>query len=83
MIEDITGPLAIIAIFVGLPWLILHYLTKWKAARGLSLGDEAMHDELHDLALRLDDRRTTLERIIAADRDEPSRPTLVKTSREG
>lgn len=81
MIEDFTGIFAVGLIFLGLPWLILHYLTKWKLARGLTLEDESMLDEMHDLARRLDDRLTTLERIHAADREEPSRPTLVKDNR--
>ena len=81
--EDFTGLFAVFAIFLGLPWVIFHYITKWKTAPTLTTQDENLLDELHDLALRLDDRMTTLERIIAADRDEPSRPTLVKTSREG
>jgi phage shock protein B len=55
-------------LFIGLPWLILHYLTKWKSAKTLTREDENLLDELYDLARRLDDRMTTIERIIAADR---------------
>ena len=36
--------LAIGAIFLGLPWIILHYLTKWKTAATLTTGDEALLD---------------------------------------
>ncbi|MEA3060054.1 MAG: phage shock protein, partial [Sphingomonadales bacterium] len=27
-----VGALAIVTIFVGLPWVIFHYITKWKTA---------------------------------------------------
>jgi len=59
--------LAIVTLFIGLPWLIFHYITKWKQAATLTVEDENLLDELHDLARRLDDRMTTIERIVAAD----------------
>lgn len=64
---------AVLAIFVGMPWLFLHYMTKWKQAKTITLEDENLLDELHDIARRLDDRLNTVERIIAADRGEPAR----------
>lgn len=64
---------AILALFVGLPWLFLHYMTKWKQASALTREDEDLLDELHDLARRLDERLTTIERIVAVDRDMPVR----------
>lgn len=61
-------PVAVVGmLFIGLPGLILHYLTKWKSQTGISQQDEALLDELHDLARRLDQRIDTVERIIAAD----------------
>ncbi len=69
--EDILVPIFVVGfIFFGLPWLIFHYITKWKQSSSLSNEDERLLDELHDLARRLDDRMTTIERIIAA--DDPS-----------
>jgi phage shock protein B len=62
------GPFfAILALFIGLPWLILHYITRWKTAATLTTGDEKILEELYDLARRLDDRVATVERIVAAD----------------
>ena len=58
------------AIFIGLPWIILHYITKWKTAATLTTGDEALLDELYQLARRLDDRMDTVERLVAADNPE-------------
>jgi phage shock protein B len=63
----IVGALAIVSIFVGLPWLIFHYVTKWKTAATLTSGDEKLLDELHDAARRLDDRLCTIERIMTAE----------------
>lgn len=54
-------------IFVGLPWVILHYITKWKTASSLTREDENMLDSLHDTARRLEERLITIERIVAAD----------------
>ncbi len=54
-------------LFIGLPWLILHYVSKWKTAGTLTREDENLLDQLHDTARRLDDRMDTIERIISAD----------------
>ena len=58
---------AIASLFIGLPWLIFHYVTQWKKNGSLTIEDERLLDELHDLARRLDDRMRTIERIVAAD----------------
>jgi len=69
--EDIMGYMiglvAVVAIFVGLPWMIFHYVTKWKQAKVLTQGDEKLLDDLHDAARRLDDRLCTIERIMTAE----------------
>ena len=64
---DIEGVLAIGSIFIGLPWLILHYITKWKTGGTLTREDENLLDELYDTARRLEDRMVTIERIMAAE----------------
>ena len=64
---NIVGALAIVTIFIGLPWVIFHYITKWKTAATLTSGDEKLLDELHDAARRLDDRLCTIERIMTAE----------------
>lgn len=69
--EDVVIPLiAIVSIFIGLPWLIFHYVTKWKQAPRITQEDENLLDELHLLARRLEDRVQTVERIVAADHPE-------------
>jgi phage shock protein B len=64
---DIEPILAIIAIFIGLPWLIMHYVTKWKTSASITTDDEVLLDDLYQLARRLDDRMDTVERLVAAD----------------
>jgi len=61
------GALAIVTLFIDLPWVIMHYVTRWKTAATLTSGDEALLEELHDLARRLDERMCTLERIMPAE----------------
>jgi phage shock protein B len=68
--QEMIPIVAILSIFVILPWMILHYRTRSKQARGLSIEDERMLDELHQAALRLDDRLQTIERIMTADNPE-------------
>ena len=57
-------------IVIGLPWLILHYVTKWKTAATITTDDEVLLDELYQLAKRLDDRMDTVERLVASDSPE-------------
>ena len=63
----ILGGIAIISLLVILPWMIFHYVTKWKTTAKLTGSDEKLLDELHDAARRLDDRLMTIERIMTAE----------------
>ena len=78
--DDVLIPIAIVGmLFIGLPWLIFHYVTQWKKAGGINREDEDLLDELYDLARRLDDRLMSIERIIAAENPDWSpthRPQL-------
>jgi len=66
--EETFAAITIVSVlFLGLPWLILHYVTKWKVNSGLTAEDENMLDDLYDLARRLDERMHTIERIMADD----------------
>jgi phage shock protein B len=64
---DLDALIVMPILFIGLPWLIFHYVTKWKQAKTLTMGDEKLLDELHDAARRLDDRLCTIERIMTAE----------------
>ena len=65
MDSDVVTVVAIL--FIGLPWMVLHYMTKWKTAPTLTSNDEALLDELYQLARRLEDRMETVERLVASD----------------
>jgi len=45
-------------------WIIFHYITKWKTAKGLSTEDEKMLAEVWESTNRMEDRIQTLERIL-------------------
>jgi phage shock protein B len=65
---EILIPLtAVLTLFLGLPWLIFHYVTKWKQAKVLPREDEALLGDMHDTARRLEDRLVTIERIMSAE----------------
>ena len=64
------GVIAVIAIFIGLPWIILHYITRWKTAATITTDDEVLLEELYQLAKRLDERMDTVERLVASDNPE-------------
>ncbi len=66
--EDILVPIvAIVMLLIGLPWIIFHYVTKWKTSATLTNEDEGLLEELYLMAKRLDDRMDNVERIIKAD----------------
>ncbi|MBS0285472.1 MAG: envelope stress response membrane protein PspB [Proteobacteria bacterium] len=80
--DGVFVPIMLFAsLFVALPWIILHYVTKWKQAPRSTIEDEPLLDELHSLARRLEDRMNTVERLVAADNPD-FRPGLSDYRRE-
>jgi phage shock protein B len=77
-LEALIPLTAVLAIFVGMPWLFLHYTTKWKQAKSITIEDENLLDELYDIARRLDGRMNSIERIIAADREPTAQITELR-----
>ena len=73
--------LAIVAIFIALPWIILHYVTRWKTSATITSDDEALLEELYSLAKRLDERMDTVERLVASDNPD-FRPARLVHDRE-
>jgi phage shock protein B len=68
-------------IFLGLPWIIMHYVTKWKTAATITKDDEVLLEELYQLAKRLDERMDTVERLVSADNPE-FKPARIQADRE-
>ena len=69
------------AIFIGLPWIVLHYITRWRTAASITNDDEVLLDELYHLAKRLDERMDTVERLVAADQPD-FKPPRIRHDRE-
>ena len=81
--EDVFLPIVIVGmLFIGLPWVIMHYITKWKQSGTITNEDEKLLDELHHTARQLEERLLTVERIIAADNPDfrPVRDPLPEQS---
>jgi phage shock protein B len=76
-VEDVFLPIVVVGmLFIGLPWIVLHYLTQWRKASSISVEDENLLDDLYETAKRLEARLDTVERIVAADHPDfrPGRP---------
>ena len=73
--------LPFIIIFLGLPCIIMHYITKWKTAATITNDDEHLLEELYQLAKRLDERMDTVERLVASDNPE-FKPARIVHDRE-
>ena len=71
----------IAAVFIAIPWIILHYITRWKTAATITSDDEVLLDELYSLAKRLDERMDTVERLVATDSPE-FKPARLVSDRE-
>ena len=73
--DDVFIPVAIVGmLFIGLPWLVFHYITRWKTAATLTTEDENLLDELHELVAKLaqvlrHQREEVLARLAARRRD--------------
>ena len=68
-------------IFLGLPWIIFHYITKWKTAATITNDDEVLLEELYQLAKRLDERMDTVERLVASDNPD-FKPARIQADRD-
>ena len=80
---DIAPVFVVGILFVALPWLIFHYITKWKTAKTLTGADEQLLDELYDAGRRLDDRLCSIERIMTAENPDWRQNCLPGAGREG
>lgn len=83
MAEDILIPaIVMVTLFIGLPWLIFHYITKWKTAKTLTNDDEKLLDDLYEAGRRLEERLCTIERIMTAENPNWRRDCLPQGTME-
>ena len=81
--EDyLMGVISVVTLFIALPWLVFHYITKWKTASRLTGSDEKLLDDLYDSARRLDDRLCSIERIMTAENPAWRQSCLAETDRQ-
>jgi phage shock protein B len=73
---DFSALILIPMVAIGVPWIILHYITKWKTSATLTTDDEVLLEELYQLARRLDERMDTVERLVAADHPDFHTPRI-------
>lgn len=66
-------------LFIGLPWIIFHYVTQWKKTSTMTNEDEQLLDQMYETARRLEERLGTVERIIAADNPDFRAPRISAT----
>ena len=76
----LVGLTAIISLFVVLPWIILHYISKARSSRRLTEDDERMLEDLWRSARTMERRIETLERLIEPDA-APARPRPSQSTR--
>ena len=82
MLDEVLLPIVVVGmLFIGLPWVIMHYITKWKTSATITTDDEHLLDELYQLAKRLDERMDTVERLVASDNPD-FRPARLPVNRE-
>ena len=60
----LIAPFVLFMIFVLPVWLVMHYLAKIKAAKGLSKEDEGLMSDLWDMAVKMESRIDSLEAIL-------------------
>ena len=63
---DYVGLIAVLVLFLGLPWLVLHYITQWRKAGSLRPEDEHMLEDVWKAAKKMERRIEALESILDA-----------------
>jgi phage shock protein B len=66
-VDDLIPIIAVLTLFIGLPWLVLHYVTQWRKAGGLKPDDEHMLEDVWKSAKRMERRIEALEAILDSD----------------
>jgi phage shock protein B len=71
---DFEVVFVVATLFIGLPWVILHYMTKWKTAASITVDDEVLLEELYN----------TVERLVASDEPDftPARRLIADHSED-
>lgn len=68
---DLNAVAIIFVAFVLPMWIVFHYVSRWRASRGLAAQDEKLLTDLWDAARRMEERLDNLERALGP---EPQKP---------
>jgi len=63
-VEELAPVIAIVSIFIVLPGMVLHYLTKNKDIAAKAAGDPTMNAKLVEIAERLERRIEAIESLL-------------------
>jgi phage shock protein B len=64
-VEGTVGIITVVFIVAILPLvIILHYVTKWKSTKGLSIEEQQMLEDLWEGSERMNSRLNALETIL-------------------
>ena len=72
-VEIVIPIVAILSLFVILPAMVFHYITKWRSQKTLMPNDEQMLEDLWRSAKAMERRINTLERLITDQEEEGER----------
>jgi len=72
--EFLIPLIAILSLFVFLPWMVFHYITLWNKQKTLQPDDERMMEDLWRSAKRMERRIEALEALIDGDADTSRDP---------
>lgn len=70
---DFNAIALVFVCFVLPMWIAFHYISRWRASRGLAAQDEKLLTDLWDAARRMEERLDNLERVLGP---EQPRKTL-------
>jgi phage shock protein B len=73
IVAGTLGSVTILSLFVVLPWMILHFISKARSNSGLSEEDSRMLADLWRSARAMERRIETLEKLVDEDA-APARP---------
>lgn len=62
--EYLVGMFAIFCIFIALPWMLLHFLSKHRANAAAAAGDPTLNASLTGIADRLERRLDAIEILL-------------------
>lgn len=72
VVLGVLGLAVVFTVFVLPIWIIAHYISKARSARGLAAQDEKLLADLWDAARRMEERMTNLERVLGSEPSSPS-----------